>query len=113
MTPTLEKRVHTSARAFVRALDRRPLGEVWAHIGWPGDHVECTLIARRVGSSWTMRWHLGDVCVENAVSHSYVKREDLLNDPEKAVRDLESCARAALTRLLAASHGDGATASGA
>ncbi len=103
MTPTLEKRIETSARAFVRALARRPLAEVWPHVGWPGDFVECTLIARRVGSSWTLRWHLGDRCEPDAVAHSYVTREDLLNDPEKTAHELEVCAKRALTRQLAAS----------
>lgn len=99
MTPTLEKRIHTSARAFVRALARKPLAQVWPHVCWPGDRVACHLVARKVGSSWTMRWHLGGGQI---VSH--VKRQELLYDHDAAFQRLVASAKAEM-----ASSGDRAT----
>ena len=99
MTTTVESRIQTSARAFVRALARRPLAQVWPHIyqgPYPDPYVWCTFVARRVGHSWTMRWHVGDR--DDATANSYVTRRDLLEDPEAAAEQLVGVARVALQK---------------
>lgn len=98
--PSTAALIDSSARAFARRLGRMPAREVLRRVH--RDTIPVHFIARRSsGGAWTMRWHLGLGCGEDATARTRLDVRDfrypVTESEDRLAGELVRAARSAFT----------------